>query len=367
MKTILTSLTAILLCSLLRAQIVNIPDAKFKAYLVGNSSINTNGDSEIDAAEAAVFSGTISVGTLAIIDLTGIEAFAKIKVLDCGRNKLTSLNISKNTALTKLQCSDNLLTSLDISKNIALTVFNCTGNKLTSLDVSKNTVLEWVDIFDNKLTSLDISKNTALSLVWCSSNSISSLDVSKNTVLTRLFCDNNSLTSLDVSNNTALEILLCNNNKITSLDVSQHKALTGLRCDGNSLTSLDVSNGNNGILSIRIFTNNPSLNCIQVDNETWANANWLGEKDNHAVYSNDCKTIGIDEISLDEASITSYSKTITIFGTTGTITVFGLLGQQVHQSQLTSGANNITIDGSGVYLVMVQTVKGIITKKVYLN
>ncbi|MCF6279770.1 MAG: hypothetical protein L3J14_05420 [Flavobacteriaceae bacterium] len=29
------------------AQIVNIPDANFKAYLVGNSFINTNNDSQI--------------------------------------------------------------------------------------------------------------------------------------------------------------------------------------------------------------------------------------------------------------------------------------------------------------------------------
>ena len=38
-------------------QIVNIPDANFKAYLVGNSSINANSDSEIQVSEAAAFSG----------------------------------------------------------------------------------------------------------------------------------------------------------------------------------------------------------------------------------------------------------------------------------------------------------------------
>ena len=38
---------------------VNIPDANFKAYLVGNSLINTNGDAEIQISEANSFSGTI--------------------------------------------------------------------------------------------------------------------------------------------------------------------------------------------------------------------------------------------------------------------------------------------------------------------
>lgn len=35
-------------------QNVNIPDANFKAYLVANTDINTNEDSEIQVSEAAV-------------------------------------------------------------------------------------------------------------------------------------------------------------------------------------------------------------------------------------------------------------------------------------------------------------------------
>ena len=40
-------------------QNVNIPDANFKTYLVGNTAINTNGDTEIQLSEASVFSGRI--------------------------------------------------------------------------------------------------------------------------------------------------------------------------------------------------------------------------------------------------------------------------------------------------------------------
>ena len=36
---------------ILFGQNVNIPDANFKAYLVGNSAINTNGDTEIQVSE----------------------------------------------------------------------------------------------------------------------------------------------------------------------------------------------------------------------------------------------------------------------------------------------------------------------------
>ena len=37
-------------------KIVNIPDANFKGYLLGNTAINTNGDNQIQVSEAAAFS-----------------------------------------------------------------------------------------------------------------------------------------------------------------------------------------------------------------------------------------------------------------------------------------------------------------------
>ena len=162
--------------------------------------------------------------------------------LDCYANKLTSLDVSNNTALTNLTCRYNQLTSLDVSNNMALTELGCQGNQLTSLDVSKNMALTGLWCPDNQLTSLDVSKNTALTLLSCYSNQLKSLDVSKNTALTRLFCYNNQLTSLDVSKNTALTGLLCYNNQLTSLDVSKNMALTSLDCSDNKLTSLDMSN-----------------------------------------------------------------------------------------------------------------------------
>ena len=42
-------------------QNVNIPDANFKAYLVGNTAINTNGDAEIQVSEAAIGKAMIKV------------------------------------------------------------------------------------------------------------------------------------------------------------------------------------------------------------------------------------------------------------------------------------------------------------------
>jgi hypothetical protein len=88
-------------------KIVNIPDVNFKAYLVGNTAINTNGDNQIQVSEAAAFTGTIYCQSMGISNLTGIEAFTALTELWCGENQLTSLNVSQNTALTTLYCDEN--------------------------------------------------------------------------------------------------------------------------------------------------------------------------------------------------------------------------------------------------------------------
>ena len=141
-------------------QNVNIPDADFKAYLVGNTAINTNGDSEIQVSEATVFNGTINCQNLNISDLTGIEAFTALQELNCRINQLTSLDVSNNTALAYLLCGHNQLTSLDVSNNTALFSFLCNNNnQLTSLDVrnGNNTNMPYFNALDNpNITCIDV-------------------------------------------------------------------------------------------------------------------------------------------------------------------------------------------------------------------
>mgnify|MGYP000276788896 CR=1 FL=1 len=140
MKSTLLFLSVFLSANLF-GQNVNIPDANFKAYLVENTSINTNGDTEIQVSEASAFTGEISCIGQSISDLTGIEAFTALTELDCGLNNLTSLDLFNNAALEVLYCDYNELTSLDLSTNTALTELRCGENQLESLDVSINTSL----------------------------------------------------------------------------------------------------------------------------------------------------------------------------------------------------------------------------------
>ena len=296
-------------------QNVNIPDANFKAYLVGNTAINTNGDTEIQVSEATTFNGAINCSQMNISDLTGIEAFTALTYLDCGFNNLTSLDVSNNINLNTLICTFNSLTSLDVSQNTALTELYCEFNQLTSLNVSGATALEDLFCHNNQLTSLDVSQNTALTNLHCNDIQLTSLDVSNNLALTTLACHYNQLTSLDVSNNTYLDALLCDNNQLTSLDVSQNgwfknlrcnnnqltsldlsnnTALTILNCASNQLTSLDLRNGNNQNQGAFDSYNNPNLTCINVDDVQSFPLFGLNIDPQH-FFSNDCSTTSIQE------------------------------------------------------------------------
>ena len=215
-----------------RRQVVNLPSSAYQNYRYTNSAPRT-------------------------ITITGANIttlYCTSNVLRSPGNRIISLDVSNNPALTHLVCSDNLLTSLDVSKNMALIRLECVNNRLTSLDLSKNTALTELWCYNNQLAFLDISNSTALENLRCNNNQLTSLNVSKNTTLEVLHCDNNQLAFLDASNNTALRELICSNNQLMSLNVGKSTVLEALRCNNNQLTFLDVSN--NTALKELICSNN---------------------------------------------------------------------------------------------------------------
>ncbi|NJB83789.1 T9SS type A sorting domain-containing protein [Wenyingzhuangia aestuarii] len=118
------------------AQNVNIPDSNFKNYLLANTAININSDSEISVTEAQAFTGTISATNLGITDLTGIESFVNITILEVYNNSLTSLDLSNNTKLTRLHCANNQITQLDVSNIPTLNQIHCQNNQLVELNLA---------------------------------------------------------------------------------------------------------------------------------------------------------------------------------------------------------------------------------------
>ena len=201
----------------------NVPDKTFREYLL--KQFDKDGNGVLTPAERYAVT-EIDVENKYISNLSGLQFFPNLKVLNCSHNRLTSLDVSKNTVLQELVCWENQLTSLDVSQNTALQELACFENQLTSLDVSQNPALQKLNCGHNRLTSLDVSKNTELTYLKCNYNRLTELDVSKNTELTYLDCGYNRLTELDVSQNTKLTALYFVSNKITSLQADNCTNLT---------------------------------------------------------------------------------------------------------------------------------------------
>jgi hypothetical protein len=363
MKRILLSILTITVFGFgAKAQNVNLPDANFKAYLVGNTAINTNGDTEIQVPEASAFSGIFNCPNLNISDLTGIEAFTSLTDLRCYNNSITTLDLTQNTALTYLSCKNNSLTTLDVSQNTALTNLYCNNNTLTTLDVSQNIALTTLDCYNNSISSLDVSQNNDLSSLRCYNNSLTTL-ITQNSDLELLFCYSNALTNLDISQNTALNSLRCYNNLLTTLDLTQNTALDFIDCKNNQLTSLNVVNGNNTNFIGFDATNNPNLTCIQVDDATYSTTNW-SNIDAASSFSINCNgTVGINESTTTTLNIAPNPAkdvlNISTLETVEQVTIYSISGSLV--KNINQNINQINVEDltEGMYILVIKTENGI--------
>ena len=177
MKNIL--LFALLFTGLAQAQIVNIPDAAFKGKLLAANASNkiaysggakvavdTNGDGEIQVAEAAVIDSLNIPRNLApvltISDLTGINAFVNLKKLDCSSHTLGNLPALNLPLLELLKCRVSGLNTLDILGCPAIKELDCYGNLITALDLANAVQLKVINCAFNQIASLNLSNVPAL-------------------------------------------------------------------------------------------------------------------------------------------------------------------------------------------------------------
>lgn len=226
-----------------KAQNVEFDDAKFKAYLVGNTDINTNGDSEIQISEAEAFTGTIDCNSRNITSLKGIEKFKNITELICYSNLLNYLILNENKKLTKINCYNNKITAINIIDNTALTELICANNYLDFIDTSNNVILKSLYSSQNQyLSNLDLTNNTALELLYVSSTALTSLNLTQNKSLISLDISWNPIANINLNENISLELLSVGMTQIINLDLSKNIKLKNLYCfDNLQMTNLDVS------------------------------------------------------------------------------------------------------------------------------
>ena len=214
----------------------NFPDAAFRGAVKRLFDKSTM----VEAAELAQVT-ELDVRCLDIEDLTGIEYFTGLTELDCSENRLTALNLSKNTELRELVCNDNRIEALDLSANTALEKVYCYNNRIAALDVSACAELTCLSCSNNALEKLSVGANAKLTELYCAANGLTALDVSANAALDSLDFDYNQLTEIDLSANEKLTYLSCSGNRLTALELGANPGLVNLLCNDNRIAALDVS------------------------------------------------------------------------------------------------------------------------------
>lgn len=257
MKKLFYFCSLCLFCHCLSAQIVNIPDANFKAKLLA-LGIDTSQDGEIQTSEALAIT-YLNVANSFINNFTGLEAFLNLDSLNCEMNFTQTLDVSALTNLKKLDCHDLGIETLNVTNCVNLKVLYCYNTSyvtsLNGLDVSTCIALEDLNCTLTTLTSLDVSACPNLKRLFCSqalqgiNGLLSSLNVTGCTNLETLHCEHNSLTSLDVSTCTSLKSLFCTTGFLNMLDVSNHTNLDTLECASNNIQTLNI----NGCVNLQVL------------------------------------------------------------------------------------------------------------------
>ncbi|MGJ8745110.1 T9SS type A sorting domain-containing protein [Polaribacter sp.] len=315
-----------------------------------NLEINSNQLSTIDVSQNNNLT-TLSIvdNNLTTINL---QNNIKLNTLYIGSNSIMELDLSKNTNLVDVSISEKLLTALDLTKNIKLNSLGIGFVELSEIDLSLNTALNRLSITYSNISSINLSENIQLRELGLFYNLIETIDVSKNTLLERLYIDhNNLLRNLDLTSNVALAHISLQDNQLVDLKLPNSENLRSINVTNNLLQNIDISNltnlsdltcRNNQIVHINTFSNlklsylqvsdnlieyldlrlneklsvcnlknnnlhnlnlknqnntkftvfdvrgNPNLTCIEVDDVSYSETNWMDDKDNFASFSLDC-------------------------------------------------------------------------------
>ncbi len=209
----------------LKAQYVTIPDPNFVSWLQTHVSSAMNGNQMDTTSNAVINRVDIYVPDYAINDLTGIQYFDGLKILDCSSygsgspNNLTSLP-KLPSSLDTLRCQGNSLTNLPELPD-SLKELSCSLNLINILSGLPNGLKSLICV-SNQLISIPSLPQT-LTLLACSDNQLLNLPSLPYSLQT-LICSNNqigcfplfppSITYIEISNNP----FTCLPNYISSMD-----------------------------------------------------------------------------------------------------------------------------------------------------
>ncbi|OUQ78444.1 S-layer homology domain-containing protein [Flavonifractor sp. An100] len=196
------------------------PDRTFRTWLLDRTNLGGVGADGILTQQEIEGIVTLNLSGMGLTDLSGVEVFFNLQILDCANNRLTELDVSGNPKLVRLYCGNNLLKELDLSNNPDIAYLACSFNRLSELNLAGH----------EKLIALN-----------CEMNQMEKLDLSGCSELISLYCRNNQLEELDLTDNGKLEFIETFDNRLTTIDVRHLEALRFLHIDHNRLIELDMS------------------------------------------------------------------------------------------------------------------------------
>lgn len=294
-------LIILLITGFANAQIVNIPNAAFKAKLIAASAENTtakndagdffkidaNNDGQIQYSEA------IQVKYLDISDsninaeLVGLQAFVNLEYLNCSYNILYNLNVQNFPNLKELNCTQTYLNSLNVQGLVNLTSLDLSRNQdVLSINVQNLINLKKLNVIDTSLIELNVQGLTNLEYLGIGAFYITTIDLQGLTKLKHLYVVGPNLSTLDLQDAPLLETLqILYNSNLNSLDIDHLGNLKELRLREMGLTELNLTNKENlqyldcsyNQLSDLPLTNLPNLKQLECNNNllTTINANEL--------------------------------------------------------------------------------------------
>jgi Leucine-rich repeat (LRR) protein len=204
-----------------------------------------------------------------------------------------------------------------------LLLFNQSISDLTGIE--DFTALEVLNAFSNNISSVDLSNNSLLRIVNLDNNGLSIVNLGTNTNLEFLLLQQNNLTTIDLTGFTSLQTLRLGFNPLTSLDLSTLSSLEIFTSSNCNLVDVNIQNGNNTSITSFSLVNNPDLFCVLVDDAAYSTTNWTAIDAQTSFSNTYCRytaipdtnfeaalqTLGYDDISADGQVPTALIEVVT--------------------------------------------------------
>ena len=251
-----------------------IPDSNFEKVLI-EKSLDVVLDGRVTTANICYLTELKIVKSAGIQSIKGIESFISLTKLQIEHQKITEIDLTKNTNLLLLGLWDNPLTYIDLSKNTKLTILGLSEVNMETVNLSKNVNLIEIAVQNGEgkgygitkgFIELDLSSNINLQRVYVWQNRLKELDLTKNLKMTDVwYSDNPQLTTLKLTPTSNLKMVIGWNTGLEFLDLS-----------GSYPQSVRVND-------------NPKLKSIKVTSLSWLEGHikyWgdVWSKDSHTTY-----------------------------------------------------------------------------------